>query len=173
MKRTGLSCYISLKDLTYSEYRREYDTRKTQEDTWWLHRGTIPVNKIVCVEYLSNGQFVPYDFELHGRASLLDVGISVPSREVLDGLCQIINPAHSLDHPKALVMCNKIDDPPSVIIRGGTVEAIFLLSDGRCKAGSLIPELREPLERWVMNNQTELLRCWEVAQERYRDYYPD
>lgn len=171
IKAMGASCVLD-SNLPAKKYQQLLKSTPTKEATWWLYFGAVRPDAVKAVDFNVNGVFEPYSFEAHGRAALERYGFSAPSAAAQAQIPLIVQPAHPLEHPKALVFCEDPDKAPKVVIRGGGgVRAFEILS----KAIFVGPADRQAaeLQAWVATHQAELMSCWERAVELFYEAYPD
>lgn len=175
-KYIGVTASFNVSEMSREEVAHQMMQKgNTREGTWYLHFGPISSELFERVDCQVDGDYVKYDFEVHGRADMERVGNACFSSEFNAQLAQVIRPLHELELPKALVFCSDPAEPPEVTVRGGGVTCRFDAESG--KVLTLVGERSDfPLEEvrtWVLNNRAESLRCWERAVESYYRYYPN
>lgn len=170
----GLSGLFDLDALTDEELRRHMARTKTMENTWWLYFGNIPVDLIDEVSFKTGRGYVPYDFELHGRAEFAKSGLHMVSKASLDEFHQICRPMNRFDTPQATVYCASASSQPSVTFQAGGAAWVVDLATfiPTARAGHLPENIAEVIE-WAKIHREELIDLWPAAVETYNLYYPD
>lgn len=171
-KSFGLSCLTNLKTASDKELKRLLRHATTKETTWWLSFRPVSTEKIVAVDFNAGSQFVPYDFELHGRSALRRYGFVFPGEACLQQVADLVPAAHPFERPKAFVFCEDPSKPAKVAIRGGGVVRAFEILGAKPFVGE-IDAIGATLQQWVMRHKDELMNCWQEAAELYYEVYPD
>lgn len=89
-KAMGVSGWVKPDTLSDAELLRWMKSPKLRHDTWYLHKGTLPPEQILKVEFMEKPDiYVPYDFEAHGRAELEQNGIyCIPRRSMMPSMAR-------------------------------------------------------------------------------------
>lgn len=171
-KTFGPSCLTDLRTTSEKELKRLLRYATTKEATWWLSFRAVPTERIVAVDFNLGGQFVPYDFELHGREALRSLGFVFPGKAALDEVAELLPSAHAFERPKAFVICEDSTKPAKVAIRGGGTVRGFEVVGAQPVVGEL-DATGSALQTWVKRREAELMACWTEAAELYYDTYPE
>jgi len=169
----GLSALYDLKALSDAELQRAYKHAKTKEATWKLYFSNVSPMQISGVSALAGTQFVPYDFELNGRESLRENGLTTVSAGSLCRLQDFLTPLHRFDLPKAFCICTEVSDRPFVVIRDGGFQFSVDLRSGELREGQATVAILAAAKAWAGERQAELEACWEDATETYFRFYPE
>ncbi|MTV41940.1 hypothetical protein [Duganella radicis] len=172
-RRTGLTVFHKLKGMDTAAALARFKDTETMEDTWWVSADPVLQDRIVAVDFNSASGFVPYSFEDHGREPFLDAGFSVVSKESLATLNKIVMPGHKFDLVKAILLCDKPEREPIVLIRGANYFTAFIVKDGRPCFEREKGLDHAPVQAWIAENRSEILACWEEAVEVMYRYYPE
>lgn len=171
----GLSAIYSIRNLTPKQFKQASRTAVTKEATWWLSFVPIPPVAIKAVDFNEQGNFVPYDFEVHGRKAMEESGITCPGRNALDEIRAIVEPCHPLEQPKAMLICTDPSAEPVVVIRGLALQKgdRIISIENTPASSSATNDIDRQLLEWTSRHKDELLDCWRLAVERYYAYYPE
>lgn len=174
-KTMGLSTLFKLDKLTDKEFMRLYRTTKTKEGTWWLSFEPVARSNFTAVHYNAGGnKFVPYDFELHGRAEMVDVGLVAPSAAALAELRLIAPALVAHPHVQAVVFCEDEHANPTVEVRLAAGRARFDVTTRAWLDGDAFPsDLVGMLGQWIGRHEQDLHQQWLLAVDRFHHFYPD
>ncbi len=173
-KVMGLSCIFDVSAFSRDELKRKLKKTLTKESTWWLHFGGISPELFESVSFMTPSGFVPYEFEIHGRAEYEKIGIHVVSKSLLDEFHTLCHPINRFDVPFAALFCKAPESKPSVVFQGqGSIWSIaleepFLVTS---EQGQL-PANIESISDWARRHQAELLSLWPQAIASYNRFYP-
>lgn len=171
-RRTGLTAHHKLKGIDDDEAEARYKDTKTMEDTWWLSTEPVLQDKIVAVDFNTPNGFVPYSFEQNGRVPFLDAGFSVVSPKSLATLNEIVRPGHQFDLVKAILLCDKPDRQPTVLIRGANYLAGFIVETGQLYFEREQGADHKLVQTWIRENRSEIMECWTEAVGIMYKFYP-
>jgi len=169
-KILGVMGWVKPEILSDSELRRWLKNPKLKHDTWYVHRGILPVEQILSVEFMEKQDiYVPYNFEIHGRPELEKSGIySITLAEL-----------HKLnnDEPHDLflngsvgVICPNPMAPPTIVFRKRNGGLVLNIQTGACiqNEGSIFDDAAVArLGVWTRNNSESLMISWDKSKESW------
>jgi hypothetical protein len=169
----GLSGLFDLDALSDEELRRHLARTKTMENTWWLYFGNIPIDLIDEVSFKTGRVYVPYDFELHGRAEFAKSGQHMASKASLDEFHKICGPKNRFETPQAMVSCVSASSKPSVTFQaGGAAWEIDLATFIPTASIGDLPKNIAAVIEWTKIHREELVALWPTAVETYNLHNP-
>lgn len=172
----GLSALHDLDALSDEELSKLLgDKNSSEEDSWYIHFGPIESRYISAVDFKAGSDYIPYDFDLHGREAMSDLGIECIDNEAHQRLLEIVKPAHQHEVVHAAVICRDPSEIKLVFVRGLGNTCFFNIESKKAVA-MLKDDPDYPLGEvaaWVEENNHEIMRCWNNAVENYYRFYPD
>lgn len=175
-KYIGMSACFDLENMTDEEKVRQMKKKgNTQESTWYLHFGPIAAKLLDAVDCKVGKDYVPFDFEKHGRNDLSYVGIECVSPTSLAELRKIVEPWSSLEMVYAAVFCEGPSARPEVTVRGGGVTCHIDIETGEVRQyiNSRDDYPLSEVRGWIERHKAELSQCWDSALTAYYRYYPE
>jgi hypothetical protein len=170
-KIMGLSCYIDIQKVSDKLLKSMYKNKKTKEKTWWISFIAIPSKFISAVDFKCGDKYIPYNFELHGRTGMAEVGFIIPSADTISTLRPLLPGLNAFENASARIICPTPEHEPIVHIRGQGTDRIFRINDGKFFAGTAATQ--NELEAWVLQHKDELMTCWHQAVSSYKEFYPE
>ena len=165
MRKTHYSIAANIKRWTKSP--------KLKHDTWYIHTETLPIERILSVEFMEKPDvYVPYDFELHGRSELEKSGlysITVEQFIELNGMLQ----EEDFTGGEVLIICPEPDAEPAIVFRKRNSAHVFAIGDGRLmgsQGATFIPESLKIISEWVKQSSEQLMTLWNRSRENLLRY---
>ncbi|KJF70127.1 MULTISPECIES: DUF4160 domain-containing protein [Rhizobium/Agrobacterium group] len=168
-KFMGLSCVESVAGLNASELERVMLMTATKEETWYLSFRPIDPKEFEEVLYRTEDGYIPYDFELHGRHELENVGIYSAGKAALEELREVVASRHGYDRASAVVTCADLAMPANVVVRGGGINVAFNLDTLRRLEGSAGP-YEEEIVAWIERHRLDLNEAWQKSRTQLISY---
>lgn len=174
-KMLGVTGWIKPETLSDPELRRWAKSPKLKNDTWFVHNGVLPAERIISVEYMQMQDiYVPYDFEKHGRPELERYGIfSISKAELEDLNLKELNAPFL--NGSIVVCCPHPNAPPVVVFRKRDSKLVLKIENGEFlgREGCLFTDGdTKRLSAWTSGNAGNLMILWNKSKEswfRYND----
>ena len=171
----GLSCFYDIAALSDSEAKSLIHRKQKNISTWRLHFGGIHPNFFKKVRFKQkNGEYVPFDFERHGRKVCAESGFQYLSKEVLEEYMEIIPTATEYEIPLVAAFCSDPSERAHINFRSGSQEWMIKLDDNMTYESirGPIPDDIERVRELLAANKKEAQAAWEQAVETYYEYNP-
>lgn len=170
----GLSCFYDLETLSDSEMKKVAKKKLTNLPTWKLFFGDINPVFFESVKFKHKGNYVPFDFEFHGRKECAVVGIHYLPATALKSFSLICEPVNRYEIPMMAAFCSSLDEAPHLICRSGVNEWKIYLDDYlSCELLSgQIPSNLKDIKELVEEFKEEAVSMWHKAVQSYKEYYP-
>lgn len=175
IKYAAIDGWVDFDTLSDAEVKKWMKSPKTKEKTWYVFNGLVPSCRILSVEFMEKtNNYVPYDFEMHGRAIMEKTGLHAISESLLQSLNSVV---HTQYLPGSVIaFCQEKESLPSIIFRNSsffvavelqTVSAITHHFDGN-ESFELDKNI---ILAWVSANKRALNELWQVSVESYHRFY--
>src|SRR5690554_8164889 len=171
----GLSCFHDLSKLSDHEAKALLHKKQKNISTWKLYFGGIHPNHFTRVRFKqNNGEYVPFDFEQHGRDECANNGIHYLPRDVLKEYAALIHPLNKYEVPYLAAFCAEPSEEAHIKCQSGCDEWIIKLDDSlACEAvRGKLPENIELIRELVADNKEKAMTAWKSAVSSYFDFYP-
>ncbi|WP_122339463.1 hypothetical protein [Pseudomonas caricapapayae] len=168
--------YTSLPDVNNAEILRLSKELNTKEKTWYVYLGEdIPVEKISRVEGMSNGTYSEFDFDLHARPALNELGFFPVSEGMYEELAGLWGELPRFQYPVVSCICKSPEDIPSVQFMGRSTAWRISINEPAVlpDPGHRAPVNVEEFVKVVESHHSELMQLWEEASESYYTFYPE
>lgn len=169
----GIEGWVKTENLSDSELKRWTKSPKLKHDTWYVHTETLPIERILSIEFMEKPDvYVPYDFELHGRSELEKSGLYSITAEQFKELNEI-SQEEDFTGGEVLVICPKPDAEPAIVFRKRNSAHVFAIGDGRLMGSQgtrFNPDSLKTISDWVMNNSGQLMGLWNKSLENLLKY---
>ncbi|PQK87841.1 hypothetical protein [Pantoea ananatis] len=169
----GIKGWVDPDKLSDSEVKRWAKSPKLKHDTWYIHTETLPIERILSIEFMEKPDvYVPYDFELHGRSELEKSGIYSITSEQFKELNGVLKDG-DFTGGEVFIICPKPDAEPAIVFRKRNSAHIFAIHDGRLMGSQGTRFSRDSLKTisdWVMKNSGQLMGLWNKSLENLLKY---
>lgn len=173
-KILGVMGWVKPDSLSDKELKRWIKSPKLKHDTWYVHRGVLPVEQIISVDFMATkDSYIPYDFELHGRPELERNGIfSISASELAE--LNNIGTGISFLNGSVGVICPHPDHTPAVVFRKRNSAVVIRIQDGKVVGsdGYLLSadDILEGLSDWTRSHSDSLMANWKLSEKSWYRY---
>ncbi|WP_410529621.1 hypothetical protein H0S68_25025 (plasmid) [Serratia sp. AXJ-M] len=172
-KALAVSGWVDQRTLSDTELLRWMKSPKLKHDTWYVHTGTLPPDRILSVEYMEKPDiYVPYDFELHGRRQLEKSGFFCITASENNELNTAASNTHYLPG-SIFVICPHPDAPPAITFRKSGGILVLSINNGKKlqeEGVAFSEEAVNKLSTWAMNKTDSLMGLWEKSKENWHRF---
>lgn len=173
--KIALSCFYDVATLSDHEAKALLHKKQKNSRTWKLHFGDIHPNHFTRVKYKqNNGEYVPFDFEQHGRHECANHGIHYLPEAVLKEYADLIPPLNKYEVPYLAAFCADPSEEAHIKCQSGGNAWIIKLDDRMaCEAvqGSL-PGNFEHVRELIADNKEKAMVAWKGAVSSYHEFHP-
>lgn len=172
-KTLGVAGWVDISSLSDRELMRWIKSPKLKHDTWYVHTGTLPVERILAIEFMEKPDvYVPYDFELHGRSALEKSGLySITSQQFAE--LNDIFQEEDFTGGEILIICPDPAATPAIIFRKPNCAHVLAIQDGRfmgCEGEQYDHQSLTMLSDWVKQNAEQLMDLWNKSRDDLLKY---
>jgi hypothetical protein len=169
-KVLGVMGWVKPATLSDSELRRWIKSPKLKHDTWFVHQGVLPVERILSIEFMEKeDNYVPYNFEIHGRPELERNGLYSISDAELDEVNNHEQHAPFLSGSVVVIFPNP-KATPAIVFKKRSCALVLNIQTGAYigSEGSIFSdEDAIRLGIWTRNHSEYLMSLWNKSKESW------